>query len=372
MRLFWTYNLPSDDRICTFNIFTGPDGYSDIDYTDDEMFYVNWHGFIDHESGIRLYRVGLADRCLSKEEVYQMNDSVSEAIFAEANDPDNVVQLPATFTGKRYVTGIAINNAMDPSDPVCSDGISKDLSPPEFRNIIIDNARWSESLYCFENKTWFLQSDLIRVKLADVHSCNSACNFETSWPFIEAIPVISADEGITESVVNRNVTHTELLSERNSTLISDILCSEFSVYDSNSLIYLPNDHINMHWDISDEFSQIEDFFVGFGESDSEAIAPGLVNYQSTDKRFFFTVNHIAVGTDKEFFIFLKAVNKAGLETIMTIGPVLVDQTPPKFTYIPEVHIDGDNVVVGWENDTFFDEEQTAEIHQISFQIGMYP
>ena len=297
-------------------------------------------------------------------------ESTPDTFFAEVIYPDNMVQFSANFTGKRYVTGIAINNAMAPSDPVCSDGIVKDIFPPTFLNITIENARWRESLYCFENKTMFLRPDLIGVKLADVQLCNSVCGLEKRWPFIETIPEMVGEGAITESVLIEPLIRSEFLSEKNESVISGVLCSELPVYDSTSLIYLPNDHIQLNWNVSDDLSQRAEFYVGFGESESETVAPGLVDYQSTDKKFFFKVNHVAIGTDKEFYIFLKAVNTAGLETIMTIGPVLIDQTPPKFNQIPEAVVGDENVVVGWNADTFYDDEQTAEIHRISFQIGI--
>ncbi|XP_069134689.1 uncharacterized protein [Argopecten irradians] len=45
-------------------VMEGTIGTPDIDYTSDEIITVNWAGFIDHESDIKLYKVGLSTECL--------------------------------------------------------------------------------------------------------------------------------------------------------------------------------------------------------------------------------------------------------------------------------------------------------------------
>ena len=37
---------------------------SDIDYTSNDDVTIHWHEFIDHESGIKLYRVALGRECM--------------------------------------------------------------------------------------------------------------------------------------------------------------------------------------------------------------------------------------------------------------------------------------------------------------------
>ncbi|XP_052788796.1 uncharacterized protein LOC128223559 [Mya arenaria] len=55
-------------------VFEGPEDNYDIDYTSDVSILVHWHGFIDHESGIKLFRVGLSDRCLSTQDLYNFTE----------------------------------------------------------------------------------------------------------------------------------------------------------------------------------------------------------------------------------------------------------------------------------------------------------
>ena len=45
------------------------DGQAEMDFTSSHVLHVRWHGFQDHESGIRLYRVLLAHRCMTVPEM---------------------------------------------------------------------------------------------------------------------------------------------------------------------------------------------------------------------------------------------------------------------------------------------------------------
>ena len=300
-----------------------------------------------------------------------MNDTQTDASFAEVSYPENTLRLPANFTGKRYISLIALNNAMEPSEAVCSDGISADLSPPELRDISIDNAKWSESIYCRENTTWLLQPDLTKIKLENTQWCDTKCNLMTFWPLLEGLPLQLNDTGHPITIYNHTLDLYETVYEGNINTKSDTLCSTFPAYEPNMIIYIPNDQITLHWDVVDEISQMQDFYVGIGTNPSEEDAPGIIGYSPTNKKNTFNIDHAGIGTNKEFFIFLKAVNKASLQTVIPVGPLLIDQTPPKAKLIPEVAIYNDELVMGWENDTFYDDEQTTQINRILFQIGTY-
>nr|KAG5706423.1 hypothetical protein BaRGS_032816 [Batillaria attramentaria] len=52
------------------------DDQDEMDFTSSDVVHVRWHGFLDHESGILLYRVVLADRCLTDEEMDAAQDAV--------------------------------------------------------------------------------------------------------------------------------------------------------------------------------------------------------------------------------------------------------------------------------------------------------
>ena len=55
---------------------------AEMDFTSSGVVHVRWHGFLDHESGILLYRVALALRCLDGEE---MDAATNATVVEQAN-----------------------------------------------------------------------------------------------------------------------------------------------------------------------------------------------------------------------------------------------------------------------------------------------
>lgn len=182
--------------ILYISMFVGSEDGPDLDYTSADIFLVHWHGFIDHESGIKLYKIGLAERCLSIQDFENKNQSDWKIEQIEA--PENILRFTTNFTGKRYVSVIALNHAMEPSIPACSDGITKDTTPPVFRNLRLANAKWAESIYCHKNDTYLLRSDLTKVKLLNVSAiagCKHICAKRQNIPFLESIPFVEQRTG---------------------------------------------------------------------------------------------------------------------------------------------------------------------------------
>ncbi|XP_053376618.1 uncharacterized protein LOC123534121 [Mercenaria mercenaria] len=330
-------------------IYEGPEFSKDIDYISEDSFIVHWHGFIDHESGIKSYRIGLANRCLGQAELYNFSINADIEFYADVLYSETSIRIPANFTGKRFVSIIALNNAMDPSKCVCSDGVTRDTSPPEPRNISLQHSTWSESIACFAGNTWLLHSSVSKVLLHNTSTCFDLCSHSFH------------DDSIVSAFLVRD--------EKIDSDISDFLCQTLPKYNNNTVIYLPNDHIYLSWDVDETISQLEDFFVGIGYDPTEWKSPHIDDYKSTARKKNFKRRHEGIGSNSLFYIFLKIVNKAGLEKVTTLGPVLIDETPPLKRGIPEVNIVGENVVIGWENDTFYDMEQLEQIKSVFFQFG---
>ncbi|XP_052788827.1 uncharacterized protein LOC128223594 [Mya arenaria] len=330
-------------------VYEGPEDSPDIDYTSDDSILVHWHGFIDHESGIKLYRVGLSDRCLSTQDLYNFTEVPSISTFRELPFSEETVRIPTTFTGKRFVTVIALNNAMEPSKPACSDGITRDLSPPEFRNMTLQHGRLSESLLCLHGVVYLMKTNMQRTKLHNTSDCRGICAADIQSHKVTEMYQIHATKGKDEH-------------------ISSFLCKHLPLYANDTIIYLPNDNIYITWIIEEGGSQIQDFFVGLGFNPTEIESPSIVAYTSTQKKTYFRRRHEGIGSDEIFYIFIKVINKAGLERIATIGPVLIDQTPPLNKTLPQVLSESEHIVFGWDISTFYDEEQSAQIDQIFFQF----
>jgi hypothetical protein len=150
---------------------------------------INWQGFIDHESGIKEYRIGLAARCLNRKELGNFNNISDIEFVTSVPYTEATVHIPANFTGKRHVSIIAFNNAMDSSKAVCSDGITRDLSPPSIRNLTLEHASWSETVVCHERRAWLFHESLTKIKLHNISHCNFLCkNNPLHHPLASALP----------------------------------------------------------------------------------------------------------------------------------------------------------------------------------------
>ncbi|KAK7493736.1 hypothetical protein BaRGS_00015065, partial [Batillaria attramentaria] len=91
------------------------DDEDEMDFTRSRVVHVRWHGFLDHESGILLYRVVLADRCLTDQEMDSSN--------ATEIEDGNTTTLTFPSEGRYFTSLVAYNGAMEPSGVACSDGI---------------------------------------------------------------------------------------------------------------------------------------------------------------------------------------------------------------------------------------------------------
>ena len=113
---------------------------------------------------------------------------------------------------------------------------------------------------------------------------------------------------------------------------------------------------------------MEDYFVGLGR---DRFNHDLLTLTSTQGHSSYHVRHVGLGHGDRFYIFLKATNKAGLPTQLTLGPVVIDVTPPDVTTSLTAEVNDGYIVVTWTNTTFHDSEQPDGMEfDITFRVGM--
>ena len=71
------------------------------------------------------------------------------------------------------------------------------------------------------------------------------------------------------------------------------------------------------------------------------------------------------------FIHIKAINKARLYTVVTLGPVVIDFTPPKYDSGLELET-GKMMTLRWPISAFYDDEDTSLIIDYQWALGKYP
>ena len=111
-------------------------GSHDLDYTINTSLVGWWADFFDRETSILTFLYHFGSECVNESHfTYPLPEG---SVVVETTDTR--ATWTALGTGTYYVTVAAVNHALQPSHPVCSDGIRIDESPPVVSSIIIPAA----------------------------------------------------------------------------------------------------------------------------------------------------------------------------------------------------------------------------------------
>ncbi|ESO88602.1 hypothetical protein LOTGIDRAFT_234472 [Lottia gigantea] len=135
----------------------------------------------------------------------------------------------------------------------------------------------------------------------------------------------------------------------NQTIQDRDLCQEETLpiqYLTQSYL-VEHSHLYVNWTGIDVESGIYDY--QFGLSSERDSIPDLLPFQSTNHHAWYRGYHPQLTDGTEFFIHIKANNKAGLETIQTLGPLIVHTSKPKFSGKIDVVLDNNLLVANWSN-----------------------
>ncbi|KAL3857349.1 hypothetical protein ACJMK2_012025 [Sinanodonta woodiana] len=322
----------------------------DLDYASEGNITLNWDGFIDHESGIKQYSVGIASRCLTLEEL-QNNATVNDSKIIQIK---NVVGNDAHFSimgqGHYFSSIIAYNNAMRPSAVVCSDGFTIDSSPPLISNMVVKNAKCNELIACDKDTVYLIRDNLMKIPLKKTTECEKKCKSVKTFPFLSSLVIGYSDS--------------------NDTDIADDLCQRLSGFSEEWFIYLPSSNIQMEYSPTDNESQILSVEVGFASDSSQVDAPDIEDYTALHVHSKYTKNHAGLDRGKPLYLILKVENKAKLQTVVAFGPIVIDETAPYNAGILGLFQDSKYVYCWWKNDTFLDPEQKQPIDFVLYRIGV--
>nr|KAG5696653.1 hypothetical protein BaRGS_023062 [Batillaria attramentaria] len=321
------------------------DDQAEMDFTKSDVVHVRWHGFQDHESGILLYRVVLADRCLTDREM----DAAHNATDVEQG---NTALLKFPSEGHYFTSVVAYNGGMEPSGVACSDGITYDTSPPRLVNVTITHARTANEVACTQpDQPWFVNTNMTRVRLARTSDCLMRCS--------------------STNATAGDVSHLPISS--NHTLgdeASDHFCRTLPKMTEDSYIVLPSDYLKLTWAAVDAESEMEEYYIGMGRDRTTSSAPDLLPFTPTHGHHSYRARHSGLGHGAVFFIFLRALSKAGLHVQLTLGPVIIDVTPASVAEPLTALVEDGFLVVSWTDSTFADLEQPVGVSfDVTFRVG---
>ena len=295
-----------------------------------------------------MYRIGFERHCLTPESLTQTTINVTLNIYETSLQ---TLKVRPEKLGQYYTTIVAFNNAMEPSIPVCSDGIILDATTPEVTNITLAHAKTKEVLGCYRNETFLILENLTAVPLLKTEKCSLICKDSKDMTLISVLPIME--------------------SGSNDTDVADDLCGRLLTYSDDWAIYLPSDKVHLAWNLEDPESQIRDVQIGFASDLTNVASPDIIAYGSVHSHTKYVHSHSGLDRGVEFYIILKATNKADLEVIAIFGPVIIDETPPLYAGSVSINIIDDFIFCIWDNTTFMETEQKEGISTILFRIGKY-
>ncbi|XP_070571537.1 uncharacterized protein [Ptychodera flava] len=240
---------------------------------------------------------------------------------------------------------------MDPSKPVCSDGVTVDDTEPTLREVFIDDVFVTPSLVKDANgAVWFINENRYRQLVQNPSDhCRNVASFD-----------ISVDLYPQKLLVNNS----EIRMEDND-------CTSYGNVAGQAFIRREN-HIFLTWEGNDADSGIFDYEVGIGKT-SAGLDPDIVPFTSTKGHQEFQTYHPNLGEGVEFYISIKATNRAGLAKIETIGPFFVDVTPPSFqgdiTVTSERDENKEFLVARWNTGSFYDDDQLDTLKKYEVALG---
>jgi hypothetical protein len=321
----------------------GLPGDNDLDFTAVGDITVNWNGFIDHESGISHYEVFLGRDCLSDFTANSsslINKKTTSKTFESFNLPEK---------GYFVFTVIALNNALEPSHGSCSDGIFYEEAFNILENVTSENLNVDEGIACFNETGWLITSKLKRIKLGSFDRCLSKCQ-NLSFPhFLQSL----------SEVIMHNI---------DDISYAEGICSRTEAY-KDRIIFISALDWQISWDVTEQ-QRMQDIKIGIGTDRSSISNPDLKSYASTIMQTKHRFTKDGIASQEKHYVFLKTVFKSGVTDILTIGPLVIDTTPPAFKRDFLVSVIGSYLFLGWSNDTFAEPEQENVIDEIFFQIGM--
>ncbi|XP_038071216.1 uncharacterized protein LOC119740085 [Patiria miniata] len=319
-------------------VHDGIRGSNEVDYQEFNELSAHWDGFSDKESGVAFYRYLFDELCWD-------DPAMMDLVL------DNMTQTTATHAswtapspGRYYVTVVAYNTAQESSDPVCSDGVVIDTSPPELTQIAISSARmWPGLAKDAEGRVWFINEHRRKMEL---FNASSDCS-------LIATPV-------NDLSVYPDVTASKARPQH-------INCQKFQGIEEK--IFLPtHKHLTISWTGVDPESSIYDYEIGLS-SDPSNPTPDLVTFRSTSGHDHFVMYHPHISQGNVFYLVLKAVNKAQASTVKVVGPVIVDTTPPVFVGRVSVHVEDAYLIAEWGDSGFIDDEDTSLRYQVAIGHG---
>ncbi|XP_066275498.1 uncharacterized protein [Branchiostoma lanceolatum] len=322
-------------------------GETDTDYQQDGTIHASWEGFFDRESGVMFYLVSVEEMCSSLD---NMTPAGSNSL--STNTTSTYVTWEAPHPGTYYCTVVAFNRALEPSDPVCSDGVTVDTTPPVLTEVVVESAHFKPGLLRDgDGNVWLVDRKGYRQPAPECRNVSRQVDDIDLWPLFR-LPNDTMHNGYTE----------------------EIDCRLYVELSAKAYVSREN-MLSVHWDGEDQESDIYDYEVGLSSTESPDL-PDILPFTSTNSRSHFSTYHPNLGEGKQFYLVIRAINRAQMVTTKVLGPYIVDSTPPTFSGHIEVTLEqqgGNRMLVGrWAGGAFFEADGDGALLFFDYAVGHSP
>ncbi|XP_067680773.1 uncharacterized protein [Haliotis asinina] len=333
----------------TGSVHDGQRGHSEVDYQDNKQLHAHWDGFFDRESGVKFYQYGYADHCL---EIKDFDIDVPSPNVTETSSTHASWTAPSE--GKFYITVVAFNRALEPSLPVCSDGVTVDQTPPSLAQIAVLNSRTAEGLVTNGVEVWLVTADRSR---SQIENPDSGCRMRATVISNHSLSLLPLQKLLNGSTVTHKAS----------------ACSQHQafLFSSVSRFYLSQKHqLSVNWTSSDAESGIYDYQLGLMSDSSREAAPDIFPYTSTHHHPHYEGYHPHLSEGQQVYVAVKSINRAGLHVTEVLGPITVYTQAPGFTPPVTVGLHENHLVATWTTGSFTDVKQDYLTYE--FAVGSSP
>ncbi|XP_067663255.1 uncharacterized protein [Haliotis asinina] len=313
-------------------VHDGQLGNPEVDYQQHLQLFSHWDGFFDRESGVKFYQYNFGPHCLSANEF-----GVNRSSFEVMETYSTSASWTAPSVGKYHVTVVAFNRALEASEAVCSDGVTIDTTPPSVSEVAVRDSRVIEGLVkSSENVVWYI--DVHRRRTLVVSPDETCSSQATSVD----------DKRLSLFPIHRYNNGSEI--QLNNPECKSLLALPVSFI--KSLYVYREHHLFVNWTGSDSQSGIYDYELGLMSDPSGEAAPDILPYTSTHHHPQYQGYHPHLSEGQQFYIAIKAINKAGISTVRVVGPVTVYTRYPAFTGSMTVTLKHDYLIARWQETAF--------------------
>ena len=262
-------------------VIDGPAGSPERDFQSDNLLQWHWRSFIDHESGINKYHYAVGHECFTKEDLQFLDKLENDTRLIDYDETTEthtefIIEYPDYY----HLSVIAFNNAMDPSEAVCSSGVMIDKTPPILRHLHLVTARTQPSIACATNDTiWLVTPTFVAQPLPSMQECQQHC----------------------ESYVDMSLLYLDVRLNNNGSIIfpsekeSQTLCGYLPTYYPNQDIFVPTDNMELTWESAEPESQVHDYYLGVSSTRENTLLPDIIDYKSTHNKTHHKCVHCGLG-----------------------------------------------------------------------------